>query len=320
MNAVKKVAALTLSLMVHGLTALLILLGGWIILWNPDFLLAWLGGGLIIAIGVLLFPRPRRLRADAEVVDRSSAPELYGVAERVARAVGTPPPVMVAVEDLSIGAQYVRVGWRRRPALVIGLPLWLVLPARQRVVLLAKAYTDETGDDILISGALWTLAQWRESLMSGGTLAKRGETHIYMATILGAAAPRGSYDAAGTLGQILGRVMGWPALLVERLLLALTRTPSSRSRSTPTRLQAVTTDAEVTHLTEMMESRRFLAPLQAAALRGATVQEIRRAAPVLEEDPRPDRRELLPQPASDAIDGELSRHYSRAIRAFGLIW
>jgi hypothetical protein len=323
-KVVKKVAALVLSLGVHGLTLLLILLGAWVVSLNPDFLVTWLLGGLLVSIGVLLFPRPRRLPAGAEVVERSVAPELYGVAERVAAGVGVRAPETVAVEDLSVGAEYVLVGWRRRPVLVIGLPLWLVLTARQRVVLLARAYTGESGGDVLISGALWTLAQWHESLMGGKTLAKRGETHIYMATVLGAAAPRGSYDAAGTLGQVLGKVMGWPALLLERLLLALTRTDDAPApHHDPARLHAVASDAEIARLAEMLDSRRFMAPLQAAALRGATIPEIRRSAQVLEDDldaPRSGRDDLLLPATSEVIDTELSRHYTRAIRAFGLIW
>ncbi|MDH2427969.1 hypothetical protein [Sphaerisporangium sp. TRM90804] len=304
-------------------------MGGWVISLNPGFLLVWLVGGLLLVIGVLLSPRPRRLGGNAEVVERGSAPELYGVAERVAGAVGVRPPVAVAVEDLAIGAEYPLVGWRRRPVLVVGLPLWLVLSARQRVVLLAKAYTEERGDDLLVGGALWTLAQWRESLMSGRPLARRGETHIYMATVLGAAAPRGSYDAAGTLGQVFGKMLGWPVLLVERALLRLTRADDGPARRDPARLRGVVTEAEVARLEELVAARRFMAPLQAAVLRGATVPEIRRSVPAgvtgsgVDGEGGATRLEgerLFTVGASEAVDVELARHYSRAVRAFGLVW
>ncbi|RCG29509.1 hypothetical protein DQ384_20990 [Sphaerisporangium album] len=328
MSVTKKIAALVLSLLVHGFTLVLIVSGVWIVYGNSDFVVAWLLGGLLVAIGGLLFPRPRRLGGDAELVARSSAPELYGVARRVAEAMGVLPPEAVAVRDLTITGEYVRVGWRRRPVLVIGLPVWLVLSARRRVVLLTRTYADRSDDNLMVSGALWTLAQWRESLMSGKPLARRAETHIYMATVLGSAAPRGGYEAAGTLGQVLGKVLGWPALLMERALLGLTRMPdgpgSRRRPAAP--VHGVVTDAEMAWLDELMDGRRFVAPLQAAVLRGATVAEIRASMPAREGDlgeeasTGSDDGSLLTPAASDVIDAELSAHYARAMRAFGLIW
>ncbi|MEO3809742.1 hypothetical protein ABGB17_12150 [Sphaerisporangium sp. B11E5] len=317
MRVIKKAAALVLAVGVHAFTLMWILSGGWVIGANPGSLFAWLGGGLLLLIGGLLFPKPRRLPADAEVVERGAAPELYGVAERVAGAVGVPAPVGVAVDDLAVGAEYLRVGWGRRPVLLVGLPLWLALPPRQRVVLLVRAYGEAKDDGVVAGGALWTLAQWRETFRSGKILAARGETHMYMATILGAAAPRGSYEAAGMLDKVLGTVLGWPVLLLERALLRLVRDVAPR----PAPAWGIVTDVEKARLAELMASRSFLAPLQAAALRGAAVTEIRRSAAVCDDGAsRHGREELLSEDASDRVDAELSRHYSRAIRALGLIW
>ncbi|GII89373.1 hypothetical protein Ssi03_73630 [Sphaerisporangium siamense] len=327
MKVLKAGAALVLAVLVHSFTVTLLVAGGWIIARSPGFAAAWAAGGLLVAIGALLFPRPRGLPADAEVVEPSAAPELYGLARRVAGAVGTAAPVVVAVSDLAVGCAYARVGWRRRPALVVGLPLWLVLSARGRVVLLARTYAQREKDDLLVSGALWTLARWRESLMSGKPLARRGETHMYMATVLGAAAPRGGYEAAGTLGQVLGKLVGWPALLLEHALRGLVRPDGTGPEGTGADgTGSVATTAEVAWLERMVEGRRFVAPLQAAALRGASVAEIRRSPLVAEDDPgaraagAPAASPLLAEAASGAIDGELSPHYARAMRSFGLIW
>ncbi|WP_248964591.1 M48 family metallopeptidase [Sphaerisporangium perillae] len=327
MDALKKITAVFVSLVVHGITLMFIVLGASIIYRSPGFLLAWAVGGLLIAIGALLFPRPRRLPADAEVLARSSAPELYGVARRVAEAVRARPPAAVAVRDLEVASEYVRVGWRLRPVLVVGLPLWLVLSARQRVVLLARTYTKKDDHGLLMSGALWTLAQWRESLMSGGgPLELREEAHNRLVISLGAEAPRGSYQAAGTLGRVVGYVLGWPALLLERALLWLARPGDGRDvQAGPAPLEGVATEAEAARLTELIEGRRFLAPVQAAALRGATISEIRestlaRAGDLDERAATARQGERLLDPASSAaIDEELSAHYARAVRGFGLI-
>ncbi|GII66629.1 hypothetical protein Skr01_67140 [Sphaerisporangium krabiense] len=326
MKVLKAGAALVLAVLVHAFTVTLLVTGGWIIARSPGFAPAWAAGGLLVAIGALLFPRPRRLPGDVEVVEPSAAPALYGLARRVAGAVGTAPPLVVAVSDLAVGCLYARVGWRRRPALVVGLPLWLVLSARHRVTLLARTYVETERDDLLVSGALWTLARWRESLMSGKPLTRRGETHMYMATVLGAAAPRGGYEAAGTLGQILGRLLGWPVLLLERALRGLVAAPVLTD-SVITRTEAmesVATAAEVAWLDGLVEGRRFVAPLQAAALRGASVAEIRRSPLVAEDAPGTPATggpsSMLTEAASDAIDDELSPHYARAMRSFGLIW
>lgn len=325
MEVMKNIAAVLVSLAVHALTVMFIVLGVSIVYRSPGFLLAWLVGGLLVAIGALLFPRPHRLPADAEVLARSSAPEMYGAARRVAEAVGARPPAAVAVRDLEVASEYVEVGWRRRPVLVVGLPLWLVLSARQRVVLLARTYTSKKDHGLLVSGALWTLAQWRESLASGGALEQREEAHNRIVMSLGAEAPSGTYQAAGTLGQVVGYVLGWPALLLERALLWLTRSHDGQAlRPRPAPIDGVATEAEVTRLTELIEGRRFLAPVQAAALRGATISEIQSTlagSDHLDESaattPRGER--LLDLSSSAAVDEELSPHFSRAIRGFGLI-
>ncbi|WP_214411250.1 M48 family metallopeptidase [Sphaerisporangium fuscum] len=319
MITVKRTAAVCISLVVHGLTLAMITVGVLIIYAAPGFLPAWLLGGLFAGLGILLFPRPRRLPADAEMLTPSSAPETYGVARRVAEAVGARPPAAVTVRDLAVACEYAEVGWWRRPVLVVGLPLWLVLSPRERVVLLALTCAERSGHDLLVSGALWTLAQWRGSMSGGGPLKKRDEAHTYVVGVLAGFAPPGSYQAAGTLGLVVGAVIGWPALLLERLLLRLTRERDGRTVRRP----GMVTEAEATRLAGLMRDRYFLAPVQAAVLRGASAAEIRQAALTRsdqqDEDTSAGERSLLDPAASAAIDEELAVQYARAIRGFGLI-
>ncbi|MEU0156138.1 M48 family metallopeptidase [Micromonospora fulviviridis] len=70
------------------------------------------------------------------VIAESEAPQLHRLVREVADAAGTPVPDVICA-DLSINAGVARLGWRQRSVLVIGIPLWLMLPRPARVSLLA---------------------------------------------------------------------------------------------------------------------------------------------------------------------------------------
>lgn len=315
----KRIAAVVLALAIHALTLGFVVGGGWLIVAHYDFLPAWLVGGFLLAIGVALRPRLGRLPDDAEVLPRSEAPELYGMAERVASAVGVRRPAKVAIMDLLVGARYERIGLLRTPVVTIGLPPWLALAPRQRAALLAKACAAASnGDGLIVEGAKATLAEWRHSLFGAEPLTKREEAQVQIATSLGAMAPSSGYEAAGFLGRILGRVFGWPVLLAER---ALTKLTSGKAQPVITAVPS----AELEELDELMSTGRYLAPMQAAVLRGESVATIRQDAltrarlsddGVLTSAPGSD---LLGAAESARIDVELHAHYVRAVRGFGLI-
>ncbi|MEQ4716545.1 hypothetical protein [Nonomuraea sp. B19D2] len=326
MDTLLRIAALLLSLVVHALTLAFVVIGCWIIYANSNFLVFWLVGLVVAGVGVLLLPRSRRLPADAESLARTSASELYGVAERVAQAVGVEPPATVAIRDLTVASAYMRVG-RRRRVLVIGLPLWLVLSARQRVVLLAGTYAEARDDGLIVGGALSTLAVWRESLLQGESAPRREEAHTRIGATLGSfATPAGTYEGMGSIGRGLGKVLGLPVLLLEWTLIRLVRSGSSgAARQRLARAHGVATEVELAELAELVRGGRFLAPVQAAALRGASVPEIRQSACARLETlvsyggAHGTEPGLLTEDASDRIDNELSGHYARAIKGFGLL-
>jgi hypothetical protein len=336
-QAVKRLAALVLALIVHTLTLAFVVLGGWTIVVNAQFAAAWALGGLLIALGWMLRPRLGRLPADAEVLDPSSARQLYGMADRVADRIGVRRPKKVAVRDLVLGAGYARNGLLRTPVLVIGLPSWLALSPRQRVALLAGAYAElPTGDELIVNGALSTLGEWREALLGAAPLRVREEAQTKIASSLGALGARSTgYEAAGFLGRIIGRVLGGPVLLTEYCLKRLARSGDAR-RHEQRRARAlrVLTAGELAEIDGLLASGSYVAPMQAAALRGESVASIRQAAlspaPLIRDgSPAPltpnavltaaPGSELLGSAESDRIDDELLRHYTRAIRSFGLI-
>ncbi|WP_219516413.1 hypothetical protein [Nonomuraea ceibae] len=323
----KRVTAFLLALLVHALTVAFVVLGGWTIAVNAEFAVAWVLGGLLIGIGWMLRPRLGRLPDDAEVLDRESAGELYGTAERVADRMGVRRPARIAVRDIAPAASYEKLGLFRTPVLVVGLPLWMALPARQRVTLLATAYAGSAdGDGVVIGGALSTLAEWRGALLGAAPLQAREDAEVKITVTLGALdAPTTGYQAAGLLGRLIGRVFGAPVLLLEYGLTRLARSGDGQAAERRRALALrVATAEELAELEDLVAGHRYLAPMQAAVLRGENVTAIRQGALArfgarASEVPGSSNAVLLGEAESDRIDAELLRHYTRAIRSFGLI-
>lgn len=323
----KRLTALALSLLVHAGTLAFMVFGVWTIVVNSEFVFGWLVGAGMIALGWMLRPRLGGIPRDAEVLDRATVPEFHDTADRIADRMGVRRPARVAVLDLATGASCVRAGVLRRPVLVVGLPIWLALSPRQRVTLLARAYAGvRRGGDLFVDTALATLGEWRQALMGAAPLRAREEAHTKITASLGALdSPSTAYEAAGWFGRTLGRVLCAPILLLEPALSGLARSGEAGAREHLLRLAGrVVTAEEVAELEELIASHRYLAPMQAAVLRGENVPAIRRGAlarsrgvsPAVFESPA---TALLGSAESDRIDDELLRHYTRAIRGFGLI-
>jgi Zn-dependent protease with chaperone function len=88
------------------------------------------------AMALLFRPRAHRLAPDAHVVTRDQAPRLYAVLDQIAEAIGT-QRVAAVVVDTEPNVWFARVGWRFRPVIGIGLPLWVGLRPQERVAVLA---------------------------------------------------------------------------------------------------------------------------------------------------------------------------------------
>jgi Zn-dependent protease with chaperone function len=95
-------------------------------------------GALLIGIAGLLAPRLGRvkpLRANFDELKRPDAPELFGLIEKAAAAVGTKMPDLVFIgPDWNAFAG--RYGLRRTRVLMLGVPMWVVLRPQERVALL----------------------------------------------------------------------------------------------------------------------------------------------------------------------------------------
>lgn len=93
---------------------------------------------LLLALALALVPRldgpPRASRLpDGQGI------ELRRLVDEVAAAVGAGPPDAIVL-DMSANAGVGRFGWRQQTMLVIGVPLWLMLPPQARISVLAHEF------------------------------------------------------------------------------------------------------------------------------------------------------------------------------------
>ncbi|MGC4847709.1 M48 family metallopeptidase [Micromonospora sp. DT15] len=123
------------SLLLIAAVLALAVVGGWLIVAFPFPNLAIVPGAAMVGLAIALRPRFGRLDPELEVLTRDQAPELFGLIDEVATAVGAPAPDVVGVDN-TINAYAGTVGLRRRKVLGLGLPLWGSLPAGGRVALL----------------------------------------------------------------------------------------------------------------------------------------------------------------------------------------
>lgn len=140
------------------------------------FSLATVLGAVLIGVAVVLRPRLGRLSGlsgQGVIVDRSRAPQLFGLVERVAAAVGAPVPRVLMV-GYDLNAFTTAVGVRRTGVLCLGLPLWATLEPQERVALLGHELSHFVNGDVrrgpLTQVAETTLGRVADLFTVGGTV------------------------------------------------------------------------------------------------------------------------------------------------------
>lgn len=114
----------------------------------------------LLALGVLAFvvfalaPRPTHLDGSSLRVTRDDSPELHALVEDLARKVGVAAPSEIRV-DTSFNAAVLLQGWRLRPTLRIGLPLWTTLEPAERLALLGHELGHLRGRDTHAGQVVW---------------------------------------------------------------------------------------------------------------------------------------------------------------------
>ncbi len=92
-------------------------------------------GVLLFLIGIECRPRMPRLKNEYGVVSDASSPHLRRLLDSVSAELGAPRIASVRV-DANYNASCFCAGWRRRPVLTIGLPLWAAIDDDARLALL----------------------------------------------------------------------------------------------------------------------------------------------------------------------------------------
>ncbi len=128
--------------------------------WPHLFILA--GGALCLGLAIVV--RPRFPKKPKDCVSRETCPILFGLVDRVAEKLSSPPVDFIKV-DGDFNASMSSVGWRRQSLLTLGLPFWAVLAPQERVALvaheLAHRVNGDPGRGFIIGNALMTLGYWR---------------------------------------------------------------------------------------------------------------------------------------------------------------
>ncbi|ETK35972.1 M48 family metallopeptidase [Microbispora sp. ATCC PTA-5024] len=286
-----------LAAAIHALT--LALLGAAAVIFAawPANLLGWLFSAVLVAVAVLMRPRTVRPPKGAEAVSRQEAPALFAAADRIADAVGTARPAVVYLDDHYYSCVQERVGLRRAPALLIGLPLLAVLSPEERAGMLATELAQDVCGDpartFFVRSALLSVAEWRGALL--GVRVDRFDPFRDLTL-----APFSGINLGRVGSQLIGKVTGWviggPLFLAE---LALTRLVAAQSQlagyyADQVAARAVSARAVVGYLDALAMRESRLTPLLAAVRRAETVDQIRSVALAARTDPAAlaGRREL----------------------------
>ncbi|MER5779572.1 M48 family metallopeptidase [Streptomyces sp. NPDC002039] len=157
------VLAQGVSVLVHSLTALLVVGGVLLIVLGWETGVQPVVGAVSLGVAAVLRPRPGRLPKDGPVLYRADAPELFGLVDEVARALGTAGVHAVVVEPTP-NAAVTTYGLRQRRVLYLGLGLWEILGPQERVALLGHELghfaNGDTRRSRLTAGALHSLSVW----------------------------------------------------------------------------------------------------------------------------------------------------------------
>lgn len=141
----------------------------------------------VFGLGVAAFVQPfRRHPPSGPVLVRAAAPELFALTDDVAAALRAP-----TVEHIVLGSDYNAAYLKlavRKPAIAIGLALWAALEPAERVALLGHELghriNADLRRDLVINGALATLASWQLLLFPAQTIWKSRGGPVRPATVL----------------------------------------------------------------------------------------------------------------------------------------
>ncbi|WP_374970438.1 M48 family metalloprotease [Terrabacter sp. BE26] len=125
--------ATVMAVAVLGVAAAAVVLLGWAT-FLPKNPVQWVGVVLGWMLVAAVMPRPVRT-GDAVPLDPGAFPHTHELVSSLAAEIGVQPPAGLLVST-AFGARVMDAGWRRRPVLTVGLPLWTCLAEDERIALI----------------------------------------------------------------------------------------------------------------------------------------------------------------------------------------
>lgn len=115
---------------------------------HADNWLEWVlvGFGWLVVLAML--PRPSSLPADVVLLEETEFPWIHRLVREVAEAVGIRPPDVVGV-NTDFNAYVTSFGLRRRTAMVLGLPIWVLETPNERLATIGHELGHLRGRDTL---------------------------------------------------------------------------------------------------------------------------------------------------------------------------
>jgi Zn-dependent protease with chaperone function len=129
-----RVGSYLLACGIHISSLGLLVLGCWMLITMLN-IITFIPAVTAVLLAVELRPRLGSLRKAKHIRRRGDAPALFALLDRVAAELKA-KPVEVVITAGAFNAAYATVGLRRHRVLYLGLPLWEVLPADQKIALL----------------------------------------------------------------------------------------------------------------------------------------------------------------------------------------
>jgi heat shock protein HtpX len=154
------IVAFAVASLVHLLTLSIALFGVWLLF--AGYCVLFILGLFCLVVAWALRPRIPKERKDG-IAARSEFPALYRLADQVAEAISAPPVDVIRL-DGRYNASFWLVGWRRKRVVALGLPLFSILTAQERVALLGHELGHCVNGDItrtfVVRTAIDTLVSW----------------------------------------------------------------------------------------------------------------------------------------------------------------
>lgn len=161
---------------IHSVTLLLVAAGAWLLIGGwPHVMLVALA---LVVLAIAWVSRPRLASMPEDILPRASYPALYGLADRIAAALGAPKLDALASEPF-FNATFNHVGLRRRSVIEIGAPLFAILTPQERVALLGHELAHGVNGDPLrgwfVHSATYSLWSWAELIRPDALWQPQGE-------------------------------------------------------------------------------------------------------------------------------------------------